>query len=287
MRHGGSAHCAGRSTTGQDRDHRRPDGGGRHGRCAHLHLRRVRGSGEPTRPCPRRSRRRAWRQDRVVRPELDGHLGADERLAQDRLHRRPAQLPTLRRGGRLRRRPLRRDDRLRRRRVRRALRTDPQRDPEGRQPAGVRRRRARRHDGRRPADRRGVHRGDGARRRRRRRRDDDLHVGHHRKAEGCIPAHGRRSSCGRSVDAAHRLPAGRHLSHDRSALPLGSGRFRGECDRDGPDRGAAAQVRSRGLVADAATPSADVDVLGADADPDDLQSPRRREGAATTRRRCG
>ena len=101
---------------------------------------------------------------------------------------------------------------------------------------------------------------------------------HDRQAEGGVPAHRRRSAGRRRADAAHRLPARRRLPHDRAAVPLRPRRVRRERHRHGPDRRAAAQVRPRGLAAAPRDLPGDLDVLGTDADPDDLQPARRREG---------
>ncbi len=67
----------------------------------------------------------------------------------------------------------------------------------------------------------------------------------------------------------------------------GPGGFMGVAMVARPDRRAAAQVRPRGLAAPAADLPLHVDVLGADADPDDLQPAGRGQGALRHVDRCG
>ena len=67
----------------------------------------------------------------------------------------------------------------------------------------------------------------------------------------------------------------------------GPGGFMGIAHGARPDRRPAAQVRPGGLAAPAGDVPLHVDVLGADADPHDLQPARRREGPLRHARRCG
>ena len=57
--------------------------------------------------------------------------------------------------------------------------------------------------------------------------DDDLHVGHHRQAQGCTAPRRCRSSTARRDAAAHRVHARRHLHHDRTLYHSGPGGFMG------------------------------------------------------------
>ena len=216
-------------------------------RRAVLELRRSRGAREPARERDARPRRGPARPRGLVRSQLARRRRDDPRRAQDRGHRRAAQLPLHARRGRLRRRQLRRRVRVGRRRPRGALRRDPPALLEARA-----RRDLRRPAGRRPARRRGAARGRErckAREARRRAADDDLHLGHHRPSEGRRAQRPRRPRAGARAGRLHRLPPGRHLSLDRSALSLGPGRLHGPRLRLRPERRAPAQVRRRGLAA--------------------------------------
>ncbi len=108
--------------------------------------------------------------------------------------------------------------------------------------------------------------------------DDDLHLGHHRQAQGrAAPAH--RRVAGPGPGRPDRLHPGRRLPDHRPAV---SQRARARSDHRpdaGPDRRGAAPVRARGLAAAGGQVPGQLDVLGADADPDGVRAARRGQGA--------
>ena len=90
--------------------------------------------------------------------------------------------------------------------------------------------------------------------------------------------------------AARRSSATRPTTSTSRPGPLyhsGPGGFMGIAHAARPDGRAAAQVRPGRLAAPRREVQGDVDVLGADADPDDLQPARRGEGALRPLDRCG
>ena len=217
------------------------------------HVRRARGARQPPRPRVPRARGRRGERIAWCGAELARGDHHPPRQPQGRAHVGPGLVPIQRRRDAVRDRQLRRDRRARRRRagIARGSRcaTSSRRSAACWCSAATRPPAARSGTSsspRNPTRRRSTPRARGGRGR----GDDDLHVGHHRQAEG-RDAHRHRRRRGRRAARRARPPgAGPGARHHRPALPLGSAVVRvvRACASAGPSWCCASSTRRRGYA---------------------------------------